>query len=238
MTDPLFRYFYKERSPLSKELYCGSSDPKTYNRFQKITLPPPPPPPISLHKVLLKRKSAQTFAHNGLTLEEISSILFWSAGNLTHNHSGTSQRPHPSGGAKYPIELYPVIQKKESGMEKGIYHYNSELHVLERLIDEEGVALRNCIRDIFTDSDLFVQNAGMIVFLSFVKSKSIPTYGAPAYKLALIEAGHIGQNIYLISAALNLKCCALGIPRVEPINVLLGLDGYNETVCYAVALGK
>ena len=45
------------------------------------------------------------------------------------------------------------------------------------------------------------------------------------------------QNIYLVSQALGLKCCALGDFDKELIHKLLDIDGITETAFYALAIG-
>jgi nitroreductase len=54
----------------------------------------------------------------------------------------------------------------------------------------------------------------------------------------LVESGHIAQNFYLLSVATNLSCCAIGGYFDDALNKLLDIDGVNETVLYALAIGE
>ena len=63
-------------------------------------------------------------------------------------------------------------------------------------------------------------------------------YGNLSYKIAILEAEHIGQNIYLVSEALGLKCCAHGDFNKDLIHSLLDIDGVTETVFYALSVGN
>jgi SagB-type dehydrogenase family enzyme len=63
-------------------------------------------------------------------------------------------------------------------------------------------------------------------------------YGNFAFKLGLIEAGHLAQNLYLMSAEQNLKCCALGGFNEKIIHKLLDIDGATEIAFYAFVAGK
>ena len=56
--------------------------------------------------------------------------------------------------------------------------------------------------------------------------------------MILQESGHIGQNIYLVSEALGLKCCALAGTKDENLEKLIDIDGITESVVYALAVGK
>ena len=63
-------------------------------------------------------------------------------------------------------------------------------------------------------------------------------YGKLGYRYILLEAGHIGQNMYLVSEALGLKCCALGGTRDENLEKLIDIDGVTEAVVYGFAVGR
>ena len=56
--------------------------------------------------------------------------------------------------------------------------------------------------------------------------------------LILMECGHIAQNLYLISEAMRLKCCAIGGFVDEEFNKLLYIQGQSEKTMYLMAIGK
>jgi SagB-type dehydrogenase family enzyme len=58
-----------------------------------------------------------------------------------------------------------------------------------------------------------------------------------AYRLALVEAGHVAQNVCLVATGLGLGVCPLAGYVDDALNDLLGLDGVDETVVYALAVG-
>jgi SagB-type dehydrogenase family enzyme len=82
----------------------------------------------------------------------------------------------------------------------------------------------------------FISETGALMLISAVLSRTTVKYGHRGYRFALIEAGHIGQNIYLLSEKKNLGCCALGGFLDDKLNELLDLE--NEPVIYALALGS
>jgi len=53
-----------------------------------------------------------------------------------------------------------------------------------------------------------------------------------------MDAGHIGQNFYLISEALGLGACTIGAIFDDEINSLLEIDGLSETAIYVGVVGK
>jgi SagB-type dehydrogenase family enzyme len=62
-------------------------------------------------------------------------------------------------------------------------------------------------------------------------------YHERTYRYALLEAGHIGQNLYLAATSLGLGACAVGAFLDDDLNRLLGLDGEEEAALLVVASG-
>jgi len=58
------------------------------------------------------------------------------------------------------------------------------------------------------------------------------------YRYIYLDAGHIGQNFYLIAEALGLGACTIGAIYDDEINELLEIDGNNETTIYVGVMGK
>ena len=235
--DPLLNYLEKNRISISQEVYKGDSLFKEYTRFPQITLPKPLPLPISFQDVLCKRKSMREYSKKHLTREQIGTLLFWSAGLFKNGDiqyvSDISERPHPSGGAKYPLELYLLILNGE-GLERGVYHYNINKHTLEHLYTVDFEAITSC----FEENDFFSLQSGMVILFSFIKTRNMGKYGALSYKLSFMEGGCIAQNIYLLSSALELGCCGMGMSTVPNFNEALHLDGINESIFYGCAVGN
>jgi SagB-type dehydrogenase family enzyme len=53
-----------------------------------------------------------------------------------------------------------------------------------------------------------------------------------------MDAGHIGQNFYLIAEALDLGACTIGAIYDDELNDLLDIDGIHETAIYVGVIGK
>jgi SagB-type dehydrogenase family enzyme len=63
-------------------------------------------------------------------------------------------------------------------------------------------------------------------------------YGLRGYRFALLEAGHVAQNVVLTATALGLAAVPLGGFYDRPTDEFLGLDGVNESTLYTIALGR
>jgi SagB-type dehydrogenase family enzyme len=156
-------------------------------------------------------------------------LLYYSAGLKTKKINKHVGRFYPSAGARYPLELY--IVSLNSQLPRALYHYYPKEHGLEKmwLYNENQIAL--CF-----DQD-WIKKASIILLISAVFKRTTTKYGDRGYRHVLIESGHMGQNIYLISSALNLSCCSIGGFFDLKLNRLLEVDGVEEAIIYAFAIG-
>lgn len=83
----------------------------------------------------------------------------------------------------------------------------------------------------------WASKAGVIFYLSFVPYRCEWRYGIWAHRVALIDAGHVGQNLYLACAALGLGTCAIAAFDMQVCDSLFGLDGEEEFTVYASPVG-
>jgi len=52
-----------------------------------------------------------------------------------------------------------------------------------------------------------------------------------------MDAGHIGENLYLAATSQGLGVCAVGALFDDELNALLGVDGEGESAIYMAAAG-
>ena len=208
---------------------------KKYPRLSKIDLKHQDKR-FDLFEAIKRRSSKREMSPGQINLDELSLLLKYSSGITSQVKNGDSRRAYPSGGARFPIETYGLIISPGLGLKPGFSHYNVKDHQLEMLLTKE-----------INKKDLdqiaiyeFVKDASLIIFLTAVFWRTQNKFKERGYRFVLIEAGHIGQNIYLISEALGLKCCALGGFRIsdEQIEKLLDLDGVAESLVYTLVIGR
>lgn len=232
MSDPFFEHIKRERTNISQRFYgSDTSRFKEYVRMPQIELPEPDRVVDAVSDLLEVRRSTREYSTNPVGLNELATILFWSVGN-TEYKTGGDHRPFPSGGRKYPTEAY-VIALNIEGIDAGVYHYNARIHVLEQL---RTGSYQDEVTTTFGYP--FVRNAAAVLCLTFVKSRPIRKYGGLAYKLGLLEAGHVGQNVYLTANALGVGSCSLAGGDQAETYEMLGIDGGNEHLVYGLALGN
>jgi len=205
---------------------------KTYPRLKKIPLPASKPS-ADFFDLIISRKTDRNFSKDKLTLEKLSVLLHYSCGITHTSNEWNPRRAHPSAGARYPLEVYPIILSDIEGIPAGVYHYNIKEHALDTLSQRP-----------FSDHDIaqlvtypWVQHSSALIVITAAFWRSQGKYGERGYRYILLEAGHVGQNIYLSSMALELKCSGLGGTYDANIESLLTIDGVDESLVYALVVG-
>ena len=203
---------------------------KEYPRLDKIVLPDPHPYNKTIFSVLSQRKSTQGFSKKQLTLEEISNLLFYSAGERNSSEPHFSRRFYPSAGALYPLEIYILSLNTE--LSQGTYHYNVKSHSLE-ILSQKILSFKESI---FNYKWIFT--AAMFIVMTGVFQRNVIKYGDRGYRHILVEAGHVAQNFYLNAAAENIAISSIGGYRDDDLNKMLDVDGIEESAIYVLAIGS
>lgn len=188
------------------------------NNENILRLPEPiTAPSLSLLECLSNRNSCTSFSDTlDLNDGDISYILKYSFGL----RSDTGKRAYPSGGAFYPVDTY--IIKKIDG-EFMLYLYDPEAHALMfRRSGFDGI-----INSLNSGNSLTVLFA-----INTVYSKA--KYGELSWLLALLECGHLAQNIYLVCASKGIACSGIGGIKWDITREILGKHTYPV---YAMLLG-
>lgn len=168
-----------------------------------------------------------------MTSRELSTLLHYAAGIRSTGVDVSGNRFYPSAGARYPIEVYPIILNC-TGIKPGIYHYHVRDHCLEFLWtypDLNDRVLKNIKQQEFNKSSC-------IFVITAVSSRTELKYGPRGYRHILMEVGHVCQNLYLTASGLNLGVCSIGGFLDSGFNALLDLDGYIEKTLLVVSAGK
>jgi SagB-type dehydrogenase family enzyme len=195
-----------------------------------VDLPRRALPNARFRELLHRRTSSLPPRREPLRAAELGDVLACSYG-ATSRADGALRRPVPSGGALYPLELY-VLPLAVDGVETGAFHYDPYGHRLERLgaVDEAVVAAA------LVEPELAGRASALVVVTAtFWRSRF--KYGLRGYRFALLEAGHLVQNLLLAAAAFRLGALPLGGFYDRRLEALVGADGLHEAAVYAVLLG-
>lgn len=222
-------------------VYAQTEITPDYSYESLHELPDPEPLSGSIADCLANRQSHREFSEETLSQQALSDILHWACGiNRTTSVSGVTERhyrTYPSGGALYPVEIYPCILDCE-GISPGVYFYSAEKHGL-RVLDVDFEDFSESLANCFTGpEDVFeLYNSNVVFVLAGVFWRSKAKYGPRGYRLTLQESGHIVQNIGLVSGAKGLGSVPIAGFYDDDLNALLGLDGVNEAVVYTTPVG-
>ena len=199
---------------------------KAYVRMQEIALPEPRNLEVSLADVLQRRKSYSGGKSDGaLTLEEWGTLFGLALGK----HEKSLRRHYPSGGTLYPIETYIVTRLQNDTFT--LFHYNPSLHAFEVLWDlDPAFDIKQLVRK--PDDLLF---SSLIIFTSCWR-RSSAKYGDFTYTPALLEAGHMSENVLLVATALGLPSRPMAAFDDEKIIEILDLDPDYEHPVHTVVI--
>jgi len=201
---------------------------KSYPRFKRIFFEKALKS-SELEDFMVRRKTRRRFSKRSIKLKEISHLLQFSCG-LSDKHN--ERRTYPSAGARYPIETY-VCMKNIPGVSPGAYHYNVKENSLEFILEDKNLTnLRKCFI-----KKILPRNTMVIIILAAMFNRNYTKYRERSYRYSLIECGHIGQNISLLSEKMRLGCCAIGGFIDNELNRLLDLEETCEVIIYLVAIG-
>jgi SagB-type dehydrogenase family enzyme len=191
----------------------------------------------SFFETLHARRTHRDFARGKVSLENVSRLLKTTWGVQGYFHTEVLGRlPYktsPSGGARHPGEVYLVALRVE-GLESGIYHYQAKDHCLARL---PGRATPRIASEYCANQPYFGKAAALFI-MTAVFARTMWKYGrARAYRVVLLEAGHLCQTFCLTATRLGLAPFCTAALKDSLIENDLGLDGISESVLYVAGVG-
>lgn len=166
---------------------------------------------VSLERTIKNRRTIRSFTSERLTSEQFSQLL-WAAQGITEDRG--FKRAAPSAGALYPMDIYAVVGAEGvQGLKAGVYHYEPKNHSVS-LVSEGD--LRNEVARASL-SQMWMARPPLNFVITAEYDRITVKYGKRGIRYAMIEAGHIGQNIFLHSEALNLGAGIVGAFNDEEV---------------------
>jgi len=188
----------------------------------------------NLTEILLARKSNRVYTQEPISMLQLSYLLWATQGiKDIRGKSYATIRTVPCGGARHQFETYLMVRHVE-GLQPGAYHYLPMGHKLEFLYPvadlEQTVSETMCEQN-------WAAKASVVFYWSMVPYRAEWRYGIYAHRVAMMDVGHVGENLYLAATALGLGTCAIGAFQHELCCRLFGLDGKEEYIVYAAPVG-
>ncbi|MVA98764.1 SagB/ThcOx family dehydrogenase [Nitratireductor sp. CAU 1489] len=189
-----------------------------------------------LFRLMARRRTVRKAGAQTITLKQLSDCLFAGLGITGETHGVTGSLPlsmTPSGGARNPYEAY-IFARSVDGLAPGIYHYSALDHDLGRI---EASCLPKLSE--LTGTQEWADEMACLIVLAADLRRTMWKYEDPnAYRVVLIEAGHIGQNIMLAATHHDLTACPTAALSHARISQLLKFDSVAVAPIYALTLAR
>ena len=188
-----------------------------------------------LLRLMARRRTTRTATRQPISQRQLSDFLFAGMGITGHTANCVGSLPlsmTPSGGARNPYEAY-IYARSVEGLDPGFYHYSAFEHTLGRL-ETHGSPKPSELMG----GQEWTDEMPCIVFLCAFFERTMWKYAdANAYRVVLIEAGHIGQNMMLAATHHGLSACPSAALNHSQVKKCLGLgDASTRAPIYALTL--
>ncbi len=188
----------------------------------------------ALRDALVARRTWRQLADSPLALDHVGTLL-----GATFGIQAWAEAPgagwsvlktSPSGGARHSLEAY-VCVRRVTGVPAGLYHYRPDRHRLDLL--RPGCTARDLGR--FLPGQDGYRQAPLVVVMSSVLARVAWRYShARAYRVILMESGHLSQTFALVATALGLASFSTGALADTVIEQAFSLSPATSPVVYAV----
>jgi SagB-type dehydrogenase family enzyme len=188
-------------------------------RWRRIEVPPVTPESLDYPDAVFRRRSKRNFVNKGVAKDDMGFLLQ----ALCAKDAADRQSRSVAAG-------FLVNQVKD--MAEGFY-------LLDPAHDGVGLVAEGAYTEKMTRiclDQMWLANAA--VHFLFLANLDVldRTWGARGYRYAMLQAGRLGQRLYVASTALGLGCCGIGALYDGEAASLLGLNE-NSRLLYLVAVG-
>ncbi|MBT8163032.1 MULTISPECIES: thiopeptide-type bacteriocin biosynthesis protein [Arthrobacter] len=184
---------------------------------------------VALRDVLRHRRTAIGSLEGPVSQEAVATLLREAVGVRSDGH-----RPYPSPGALQPTECRVIVTDGGRGTAR-LFRYDGG----DELIKEpSGLSVQELgqLSPYLSDPDGLVAPVILLLVsrLDVLRSK----YSSRSLRLALLESGHIAQNLALVATAVGLSTREISGYNDDALNAALHLNGIDAFVSTIVAVGR
>jgi threonine aldolase len=198
----------------------------------------------SFRDVTASRRSRRKYLAEPLSLEELS-FLLWASAGVKVVKKDNAFRTVPSGGCRHPFDTMLYIRRVE-GLQPGLYRFLPVEHALAMIKPAAMVPGADQTRNGWLDLDAGMDaglaeqlwNCAAMFIWTVVPYRTEWRYTIAAAKTILLDAGHVCQALYGACEALGLGTCAQAAYDQQKLDAALGVDGTDEFAVYAAPVGR
>lgn len=203
---PCYKMFLMKKIVMNVVLACLTCMPGVVVAQENISLPEPVKTGgMSLNDALSQRKTIRKQSKKELDMRQVSNLL-WAANGL--NRPDENKYTAPTARNRQELELYILLPQ-------GAYSYNARENKLVRITGENLLEASGA----FGAADI------VIVYDTSKNSE----------KMADVDSGFIGQNVYLFCAANKMGACFKG--SVKPAVVKALKLAESKKAIYTISVG-
>lgn len=225
-----------ESQAMQREKAANGAQPALFSRNdgRRVVALPPSRDGSELVELMARRRTVRSAGQPSITLKQLSDCLFAGMGITGQTTNGIATLPlgmTPSGGARNPYEAY-VYAPNVEGLPPGFYHYSAADHDLG-LVETNRTPR---ISELVGGQD-WADEMPCVILLCASLGRTMWKYADPnAYRVVMIEAGHIGQNVMLAATHHGLTACPTAALNHSTIRECLSLRGLTDAPVYALTL--
>lgn len=191
----------------------------------------------TLDEALRLRRTVREFSRRPVPVSALAKVVRGTWGQTGTLDGGVLGpllvKTSPSAGARHPIECY-VLAWRVKGLTAGVYHFNVRKNCLERLRrgDHRQLAVQ------MAGGQTWIRGAAFLCVMTAVADRTFWKYAsADAYRLFLLDAGHLAQTFVLLATAAGLGAFTTAALSEKRIERALDLDGIREFPVYLCGAG-
>ncbi len=182
---------------------------------------PPHSLPGDLLRAAIDRRSCRSFGWAPVTLEQFSTLLFWSK-------IPAEEQLSPPGFLDTWIVVNSVL-----GLESGVWHWDPETDAIA--LHRPGAFREDCLRMCLGQE--LGGNASFVIVHTTPLARAVEGLGERAYRPLCMDAGHFGERLNLAAQAMDLGASGIGGYFDDLVNETLGQD-LSHAILYISAVGE
>ncbi len=188
-------------------------------------------PPLTA--VVEASRHTRHYGERQLTADELGELLYRTArvrslvGSPDESSTtSTSDRPYPSSGSSYELELYATVDRC-ADVPRGVYHYDPLGHRLEP-IESAPADVDELLETGKVAANLDATPPVLLTITARFRRLS-RKYNGLSYSLVLKNVGALTQTLSLVCTAMGLAGCKLDSGDIEVTGRVFGLDWRVES---------